>query len=153
MRELVDADSASLPTATTAGDVPQQSEIIFRGNRAKLRHRRRGKRGTRSKERRNAPRSQASKQKCRRWRSRGVVGVPHPTRRKNEGKNLGKKHLELSERRRAFVYLTTVCVLFLFRFFGDVAFSEYFCTIAVSSWPWESTSYVLSFRMVFFYLL
>ena len=26
----------------------------------------------------------------------------HPTRRKNEGKNLGRKHLELSERRRAF---------------------------------------------------
>ena len=32
-----------------------------------------------------------------------MVGVPHPTRRKNEGKNLGRKHLELSERRRAFV--------------------------------------------------
>ena len=31
-----------------------------------------------------------------------MVGVPHPTRRKNEGKNLGRKHLELSERRRAF---------------------------------------------------
>ena len=29
-----------------------------------------------------------------------MVGVPHPTRRKNEGKNLGRKHLELSERRR-----------------------------------------------------
>ena len=30
--------------------------------------------------------------------------MPHPTRRKNEGKNLGRKHLdmELSERRRAF---------------------------------------------------
>ena len=28
--------------------------------------------------------------------------MPHPTRRKNEVKNLGKKHLELSERRRAF---------------------------------------------------
>ena len=28
--------------------------------------------------------------------------MPHPTRRRNEGKNLGKKHLELSERRRAF---------------------------------------------------
>ena len=32
-----------------------------------------------------------------------MVGVPHPTRRKNEGKNLGEKHLELSERRRVFV--------------------------------------------------
>ena len=68
----------------------------------KLGRRRRGKRGTRSDERRNAQRAHASKQKCRRWRSRGVVGVPHPTRRKNEGKNLGRKHVELSERRRAF---------------------------------------------------
>ena len=32
-----------------------------------------------------------------------MVEVPHPTRRKNEGKNLGRKHLELSKRRRAFV--------------------------------------------------
>ena len=31
-----------------------------------------------------------------------MVGVPHPTRRKNEGKNPGRKHLELSERRRVF---------------------------------------------------
>ena len=32
-----------------------------------------------------------------------MVGVPHPTRRKKEGKDLGRKHLEeLSERRRAF---------------------------------------------------
>ena len=31
-----------------------------------------------------------------------MVGVPHPTSRKNEGKNLSRKHLELSERRRAF---------------------------------------------------
>ena len=31
-----------------------------------------------------------------------MVGVPYPTRRKNEGKNLGRKHLELSERRRVF---------------------------------------------------
>ena len=69
---------------------------------AKLGHRLRGKRGTRSEERRNARRAHASEQKCQRWRSQGVVGVPHPTRRKNEGKNLGRKHLELSERRRAF---------------------------------------------------
>ena len=71
---------------------------------AKLGHRRRGKQGTRSEERRNGRRAHASKQKCRRWRSRGVVKVPHPTRRKNEGKNLGRKHLdvELSERWRAF---------------------------------------------------
>ena len=31
-----------------------------------------------------------------------MVEVPHPTRRKNEGKNLGSKYLELSGRRRAF---------------------------------------------------
>ena len=32
-----------------------------------------------------------------------MVGVPHPTtRRKNEGKTLGRNHLELSERGRAF---------------------------------------------------
>ena len=66
---------------------------------AKLGHRRRGKRGTRSEERRNSRRAHASKQKCRRWRSRGVVGVPHPTRRKNKCNNLGRKHLELIERR------------------------------------------------------
>ena len=29
-----------------------------------------------------------------------MVGVPYPTRRKNEGKNLGRKHPELSEKRR-----------------------------------------------------
>ena len=71
---------------------------------AKLGHRRRGKRGTRSGERRNTRRAHASKQKCRRWRSRGVVGVTHPIYRKNEGKNLGRKHLDmgLSVRRRAF---------------------------------------------------
>ena len=69
---------------------------------AKLGHRRRGKRGARSEERKNARRAHASKQKCRRWRSRGVVGVPHPKRRKNEGKNLGRKHLELSKRWRVF---------------------------------------------------
>ena len=28
--------------------------------------------------------------------------MPHTTRRKNQGKNLGRNHLELSERRRAF---------------------------------------------------
>ena len=31
-----------------------------------------------------------------------MVGVPHRTHRKNEGKNLNRKRLELSERRRAF---------------------------------------------------
>ena len=32
-----------------------------------------------------------------------MVGLPQPTRRKKEGTNLGRKHLEeLSERRRAF---------------------------------------------------
>ena len=67
---------------------------------AKLGHRRRGKHGTRSEERRNARRAHTSKHKYRRWRSRGVVGVPYPTRRKNEHKNLGRKHLVLSEKRR-----------------------------------------------------
>ena len=69
---------------------------------AKLGYRRHGKHVTRSEERRNVWRAHASKKKCRRWKSRGMVGVPHPVRRKNEGKNLGRKHLELSERRRAF---------------------------------------------------
>ena len=32
IRELVDADSASMPTTSTGGDAPQQSEIISRGN-------------------------------------------------------------------------------------------------------------------------
>ena len=31
-----------------------------------------------------------------------MVGVPYSTCRKNEGKNLGRKHLELSEKRRVF---------------------------------------------------
>ena len=64
---------------------------------AKLGHRRRGKRGTRSEERMNARRAQTSKRRRRRWRSRGVVELPHPTRRKKEGKNLGRKHLELAK--------------------------------------------------------
>ena len=63
---------------------------------ANLGHRRRGKRWTRSEERRNAQRAHASKHKSRRLRSRGVVVVPYPSRRKNEGKNLSRKHLELS---------------------------------------------------------
>ena len=57
---------------------------------AKLGHRR-GKRGISNKESRNARRSHASKQKSRLGRSRGVVGVLHPTRRKNQGGNLGRK--------------------------------------------------------------
>ena len=31
-----------------------------------------------------------------------MVGVLYPTRRKNDGKNLGRKYLELSEKRRVF---------------------------------------------------
>ena len=31
-----------------------------------------------------------------------MVGLPHPTRWKQDGKNLGRKHLELSKMRRAF---------------------------------------------------
>ena len=34
MREFVDADSASLLTASTSGDATQQSELVSRGNRA-----------------------------------------------------------------------------------------------------------------------
>ena len=34
MRELVDAESASLPTTLTGGDATQQSEIVSRGNLA-----------------------------------------------------------------------------------------------------------------------
>ena len=34
MRELVDADSASLPKESTGRDEPQQREIVSRGNRA-----------------------------------------------------------------------------------------------------------------------
>ena len=69
---------------------------------ANLGRRRRGKRRTQSKERRKARMSYASEQKCRQWRSRGVLGVLHPTRRKDQCKNLDRKHLELSERRRVF---------------------------------------------------
>ena len=70
---------------------------------ARLGHRRRGKRGTGGEERRNGPRTHASKRQCRRWRTRGVVGLPHPTCRKKGGTNLGREHLEeLSERRRTF---------------------------------------------------
>ena len=103
MRELVDAVNASLPTASTGGDAPNKAKSFPPATVpavAKLGQRRRGKRGTRNEERRNSRRAHASKQKCRRWRSRGVVGVPYPTRRKNEGENLGRKHLELSEKRR-----------------------------------------------------
>ena len=64
---------------------------------AKLGHRRRGKRGTRSERRRNAWRAQVSKRQCRRWRSRGVVGLPLATRRMKGGTNMGRKHLELSK--------------------------------------------------------
>ena len=78
--------------------------VVMQPNKAKsfpaatvmLVHRRRGKRGTRSEERTDARKAHASKQSCRQWRSRGVLGVLHPTRRKSEGKNLGRKHLELS---------------------------------------------------------
>ena len=66
---------------------------------AKLGHRR-GKRGTRSKESRIARRPHVSRQKSRLRRSRGVVGVLHPPRRKSQGGNLGR-NVELSERRRA----------------------------------------------------
>ena len=70
---------------------------------AKLGHHRRRNRGARSEARTNDRTAHASKQTCRRWRSRGVMGVLHPTRQNNESiNNLGRKHLELSERRREF---------------------------------------------------
>ena len=148
----------SFPAATTVPAV------------AKLGHRRRGKRGTRSEERGNARRAHASKQKkCRRWRSRGVVGVPYPTRRKNEGKNLGRKHPELSEKRRVFArkkrrgkraspparntrrppgrglgWRSSRSVRWRCRFFR-VFFVPFPPSICM-----ESTPYVLSFRVVFF---
>ena len=34
MQKLVDADSASLPTASTGGDAPQESDIVSRDTRA-----------------------------------------------------------------------------------------------------------------------
>ena len=105
MEELVDADRVSLPTALTGGDAPNKAKAFPAATVptvAKLGHSCRGKRGTRSEERRNVQRAHASKQRCLRWRRRGVVGVPYPTRRKNEGKNLGRKHPELSEKRRVF---------------------------------------------------
>ena len=79
MRELVDAASASLPTASTGGDAPQQSEIVSCGNRAcgskvgapPPRKTWDPKRG----EEEYSEGTHVSEQKCRRWRSRGVVGV------------------------------------------------------------------------------
>ena len=115
--DLVEARSVNVKkTTTTTVQACQQHRLaVMNPNKAKsfpaatmppavakLERRRRVKRGNRSEERRNARRAHASKQQCRRWRSRGVVGLPHPTRRKKGGKNLGRKHLELSERRRAF---------------------------------------------------
>ena len=53
-------------------------------------------------------------------------------------------------------YLTTVCVLFsflflpFFRFFGDVAFPEYFCTTTAFSLYGGYTPYGSPFRMVVF---
>ena len=86
----------------------QHRHVVIQSNKAKsvpaatLVHYRRVERGTRSEEIRDAPRAHARKQKCPRSRSRDVLGVLHPTRRKNESKNLSRKHLELRERRGAF---------------------------------------------------
>ena len=66
---------------------------------AKWGHRRRGKRRTRSEERMNARMAHAGKKSCRRWRSRGVVGVPDPTCQNNEGKNLGRRVFARQKRR------------------------------------------------------
>ena len=86
----------------------QKGEIVSRGKRAcgrKLvtappQSRKHGM--IRSEESGNAGMSHGSKTECRRWRNRGVVGVPHPTRPKDQGKNLLGRHLDLSERRRVF---------------------------------------------------
>ena len=90
MRELVDADSASVPAASIVVMHPNNAKSFPAATvlaAAKLGHRR-GKRGIRSEENRNACRSHASKQKSRLWRSRGVVGVLHSTRRKDQSGNL-----------------------------------------------------------------
>ena len=55
-------------------------------------------------------------------------------------------------------YPTILCVFFFFLFssfscfFGDIAFSEYFCTITFTLCM-ENTSYVFLFQMAFFYLV
>ena len=62
-----------------------------------------------------------------------MVGLSHPTRRSNEGKNLARKHLELVQSsfdiRRPDSH--TCFVFFPFCLVGNVALSEYyFCTIS-----------------------
>ena len=69
MRGLVDADSLSLKTASTGGDAPQQSEIVFRGNHAHHWH---GKRETQREKSENAQMVHMSRQNCR-------VGSAAPT--------------------------------------------------------------------------
>ena len=79
-------NAKSLPVATVAAA-------------AKLGHRR-GKCGTRNEER-IARRSHVSKKESRLKRGRGLVGVPHPTCRKNQGKNLTRmKHKAARAKRR-----------------------------------------------------
>ena len=82
MRELVDADSASLPTASTDGDKPQQRKIVSRANRAcgskvgtpPPRKTWAPKRGMR-----NAPRAHASRQQCFTMKKsrRGDIAAPN----------------------------------------------------------------------------
>ena len=43
--------------------------------------------------------------------------------------------------------------LFLFCFFGDVAFTDYYISLPIPFCPGSSTSYVFPFRVVFFYLV
>ena len=94
MGELVDVDSASLPTARTGGDAPQQSEIVSRDYCA-----------CSSKVETSTPRKTGPEAR------RGEMLGGHTRVCKtddgeveNEGKNLSRKHVdkELSERRRAF---------------------------------------------------
>ena len=97
MRELVDSDNASLPTALTSSDASQQSKIASRGNSGTPPPRKTWDLS----EEQKCSESHASKQKCHRSRSQCVVRVLHPIHRKNEGKNPGG-HLKMSQRRRIF---------------------------------------------------
>ena len=61
----------------------------------------------------------------------------------------GHTQLRNNNRLRPFLFV----FLPFFCFFGDVVFSEYFCTITIYLCMMESTSYVFSFRVVLFYLV
>ena len=101
-----------------------------------------------------------------------MAGVPYPTRGKNEGKNLGRKHPELSEKRRVFARKkrrgkgaerksarkkhnaararSPLEVLTFGTFNVRTAVVNGVFVPFPLSLCMESTSYVLSFRVVFF---